>query len=238
MNSDSDSDSNGFHFELDSVDSTTSNPATAKTYVSPVATALNKVLLDVAQQEADAAAACLKKKNANKTAAKYVVKIAAASNDTNVNVSSSASTELLFQLAAICNSIARMCRLGIGPQFAKDMLELGSHQWLSSIMRRPSTSHSTAVQAACCHALGNVLMLTKAGTMQRLERQNEFIDANVHVGKWLWWVCLWLFVGVVGVTWVFLWAVLTQFHVVDLQPFVKPWVLNFAGPTVIALSRR
>jgi hypothetical protein len=190
MNSDSDSDSNGFHFELDSVDSTTSNPATAKTYVSPLATALNKVLLDVAQQEADAAAASLKKKNANKTAAKYVVKIAAASNDTNVNVSSSASTELLFQLAAICNSIARMCRLGIGPQFAKDMLELGSHQWLSSIMRRPSTSHSTAVQAACCHALGNVLMLTKAGTMQRLERQNEFIDANVHVGKWLWWVCL------------------------------------------------
>lgn len=44
--------------------------------------------------------------------------------------------------------------------------------------------------------------------------------------------------GGVGVTWVFLSAVLTQFHVVDLQPFVKPWVLNFAGPTGIALSRR
>ena len=153
-------------------------PETEKRYISPIATAISELLQTTAQKEADAAAASLKKKNANKQAAKYVVKIAASSA---AAVSSSADSSLLFQLTAVCNTIARLCCLGIAVQFAEDMIELGSHQWISSIMRRTSTSNATSVQAACCHALANMLLLTKEGTPSRSERQKLFVDANIHV---------------------------------------------------------
>jgi hypothetical protein len=151
-----------------------------KTLKMPLAISMNQLLLDTAQKEADATALAQQKKRANKTAAKYVVKIAA-NADLSGMVHSSASTQLLFELAAVCNQIARLCCFSIAQQFATDMIDLDSHQWISSIMRRPSTANSTSVQGACCHALSNLLELTPVGNISRTERQNDFINSNVHV---------------------------------------------------------
>ena len=145
---------------------------------SPLAIAINEVLVDAAADAAVMAADMQKKKKAAKAAAKYVVKIASNSGSGSL-LAASASEEMLFRISSVLNTIARLCLLGIGKQFAEDMIDLRAHELICSIMRRPSMAHSVPVQTAGCHAMANMLALTKADA--RKERQKEFILVNAHV---------------------------------------------------------
>ena len=171
-------------FEIESINSNddennSNNPAIPISRSSPLAIALNQVLVEAAADEASAAAAMRKKKKASKAAAKYVVKLAANAN--NAAAGNQASTELIYKLKSVCNTIARCLKMGIGKDFSDDMCNEGAHALICSLMRRPSLANSIEVQTACCHALANLISLTEIDTPARFEMQKEFVEINCHV---------------------------------------------------------
>jgi hypothetical protein len=151
----------------------------ALTRTSPLALSINAVLVEAAGEEGTATALMQKKKKAKKTAAKYVVKLAANAN--NADAGEMASTDLMFKITAIANTIARICKLGIGKEFADDMIDLKAHTLIGDLMRRRSLSQAVSTQTACCHALANMLDLTVIDTPARTERQVEFLNVNIHI---------------------------------------------------------